>query len=124
MRFGRQFRVLVVASDYEQSVAYYRDTLGLSLSHDWDRPGGRGSVFHAGAGMIEVLSEESPGSPGPPTTTAVVIEVDDTRASYEEIIARGGAASEPVVAPWGHKFFRSEGPDRLWLIFFEEIGGH
>lgn len=121
MQFGHQFRFLVVAADYERSVAYYRDTLGLSLSHNWDRPSGRGSVFRCGPGMIEVLTGE--GAPGPPGTTAMVIEVADTQASCREIIARGGRATEPERMPWGHRLFRSDDADGVPLLFIEEIPG-
>lgn len=122
MRFGQQFRIAVSPSDYDQSVGFYRDVMGLGLFRSWDRPDGRGSVFQAGNGLIEIVSGE--GSREAPGFFGAVVEVEDAEAAYRELVARGGQASKPVLAPWGHLLFEVEAPDGLRLIFFQEIGEH
>ncbi len=121
MEFGKQFRLLMSASDYDQSVAFYRDTMGLSLFRSWDRPSGRGSVFQMGPGLIEIVTGE--GSKQSPGFSGAVIAVNDVQAAYEEIVARGAKATEPLTAPWGHRMFTVNAPDGLELIFIQEPDG-
>ena len=121
MEVGNQFRLLMSASDYDQSVAFYRDTMGLSLFRSWDRPSGRGSVFHMGPGLIEVVTGE--GSKESPGFSGAVIAVNDVQAAYEEIVVRGADATEPLTAPWGHRMITVTAPDGLELIFIQEPSG-
>ena len=121
MRFSEQFRVLIRPSNYDESVAFYRDTLGLSVFRSWDDAHGRGTVFQAGSGLIEV--ELGRGTSGTPGFKGVVIQVDDADEVYQEVLARGAPATEPVTAPWGHRLFHANAPDGLRLIFFQEVQG-
>ena len=51
----RQFRVVVKARDFERTCRFYGETLALPRLQSWDREGGRGALFQAGAGAVEVL---------------------------------------------------------------------
>ncbi|MBI1886199.1 MAG: VOC family protein [Chloroflexi bacterium] len=119
MRFREQFRALVTSSDYDRSVAFYRDTLGLDTLTSWDDPHGRGTVFRAANGLIEVLTGQ--GSLETPGLGALVIQVEDADEAYRELVARGASASETASAPWGHRLFYVNAPDGVRLVFFQEL---
>ena len=125
----RQFRCVFNAKDYEASVTFYRDGLGLEVVSAWDRgPGDRGTLFRAATGIIEVVSRS--GLPGPdaasrqvaPQGVSVMIEIDDVEAFHSHCQAKGLPIDEPLKdLPWGHRRFSLTDPDGLRLQFFSEI---
>lgn len=118
MEFTNQFRLLMTASDYDESVTFYRDTMGLKVFRSWDRPTGRGSVFHIGPGLIEIVTGE--GGHSSPGFSGAVVAVADVQAAYAELASRGANPTEPVTAPWGHRMFTVVAPDGLELLYIEE----
>ncbi len=52
-----QFRFAYFTSEFEATVAFYRDALGLRVIESWDRnPEDRGVLFGAASGIIEILA--------------------------------------------------------------------
>jgi catechol 2,3-dioxygenase-like lactoylglutathione lyase family enzyme len=52
-----EFRFVFYARDYENTVGFYRDGLGLPIVGGWDRGiGDRGTLFSAAGGIIEAIS--------------------------------------------------------------------
>jgi catechol 2,3-dioxygenase-like lactoylglutathione lyase family enzyme len=51
----RQFRVVVKARDFDRTCRFYGDTLALPRLQSWDRDTGRGALYQAGSGAVEVL---------------------------------------------------------------------
>ena len=115
-----QFRWMFVAEDYQASVAFYRDGLGLPIDHDWDfGPNDRGTVFLAGSGMVEVLG----GLPGQayvrPQGPWMSIQVADVDAFFERVKKHGlKVVEEPKTYPWGQRIMKVEDPDGtlIWLF--------
>lgn len=61
MSRGR-FRFSYFTLDYDATVAFYRDDLGLPVVESWDRnPENRGMVFGAASGLGEVLKRPESG---------------------------------------------------------------
>lgn len=117
---GGQFRFMFTARNYAAAVAFYRDDLGLPLDHDWDYgPGDAGSVFHAGAGMIEIFSP-APGAEVPrPQGVSMLIQVEDVDAFYRRAQERGlKVLLEPTTFPWGQRVLRLEDPDGIVVALF------
>ena len=48
-------RVIISARDYDETLAFYGKTLGFPIAESWDDPDGRGTIFRAADGMIEVF---------------------------------------------------------------------
>lgn len=115
-----QFRVMYVAKDYAAEVAFYRDGLGLPVDHDWNfGPTDCGTVFKAGAGLLEVLG----GLPGltyaVPQGLWVSMQVEDVDAFYERAIAKGLKILEtPTTYPWGQRILKIADPEGVvvWLF--------
>jgi len=123
MRFEGEFRVIVEALDFEETVAFYRDTLGLEQVDAWDRPEGKGALLRAGGGVIEVVDRlpRLPDRGGAPVArdARLVIQVDDVDAAHRELadakvrILRGLASQS-----WGHRTLTFLGPDGLPISLF------
>ncbi len=118
-----QFRFMFTARDYAASVAFYRDDLGLPLDHDWDYgPGDAGSVFHAGAGMIEIFSAAPGVEVARPQGVSMLIQVDDVDAFYRRAQERGlKVLLEPTTFPWGQRVLRLEDPDGIIVALFTPV---
>ena len=118
-----QFRFMFTARDYAASVAFYRDDLGLPLDHDWDYgPGDAGSVFHAGAGMIEIFSAAPGVEVARPQGVSMLIQVDDVDAFYRHAQERGlKVLLEPTTFPWGQRVLRLEDPDGIIVALFTPV---
>ncbi len=121
---GGEFRFVFYPTDYERSVEFYRDELGLRLSGGWDRgPGDRGALIQAAGGIVEIM--EGPGDPhapheaGPPHGSWIAIEVDDVDAAFDQVRARRIRIDEELEdKPWGHRSFAVRDPDGLLVVFF------
>ena len=87
-------RVLLRPADYERSLQFYRDDIGLAIAREY----GAGTVFYAGQSLIELANHGTAG----PSAGALWLQVRDVYATQTELEGRGvaiarGAAEEP----WG-----------------------
>jgi catechol 2,3-dioxygenase-like lactoylglutathione lyase family enzyme len=123
-----QFRFCYFTPKYEETVAFYRDGLELTLIESWDRHrDDRGSLFKAADGIVEVIIK--PVGPSdhlwddrPPQGACMVIEVDDVAEQYRRAVAN----KLPIVQPltdqsWGHRSFCVREPNGLTLYLFSEL---
>jgi catechol 2,3-dioxygenase-like lactoylglutathione lyase family enzyme len=139
---ARELRVAVTVEDYQAAVRFYRDALGLPVIESWDEGHDRrGMVLAAGRATLELLSTaqtdlvdqiEVPGPdpgtggpdrarPGPPVRLA--IEVDDSAAAAESLLAGGAERlGGPLTTPWRHRNVRLRAPDGMQLTLFTVLG--
>jgi catechol 2,3-dioxygenase-like lactoylglutathione lyase family enzyme len=121
-----ELRVALTAEDYDRTLAFYRDVLGLPLLETWDEAGGRGAVLDAGRATLEVLSASHADlvdriETGEPIGTRVrlALEVDDSAETAEKLVAAGAElVGGPVVTPWAHRNVRLRDPDGMQLTLF------
>jgi catechol 2,3-dioxygenase-like lactoylglutathione lyase family enzyme len=127
---AREFRCCFYAADYEGTLAFYRDGLGLGVLGSWDRaPDDRGTLFAAASGVIEVLAlpRQRPlagvSDTRPPQGVGLVIEVDDVAAWYRRAVEQGLPISEELVdQKWGHRSFQLTDPAGVGLYVFSKLG--
>ena len=113
-----QSRVLYRPIDYERSVAFYRDVLGLHVYREW----GSGTVFFLGGGLLEISR-----SAGPVTEDKLSfwLQVRDVDAEFARLAAAGVEVVEaPVDEPWGLREARLRDPDGLLLVVVEIPPSH
>ena len=53
-------RMLIRPADYQRSLRFYRDELGLAIARDY----GAGTVFYAGQSLIELAGHGAPSAGG------------------------------------------------------------
>ena len=105
-------RILLRPVDWDRSVTFYRDVLGLAVYREF--PGG--VVFFLGGGFLEV-SGRSP-SPAEPNLQ-LWLQVRDVDAAYQRLGGAGAAVLQaPKDEPWGLRECWISDPDgvRIGLI--------
>ncbi|SHL49850.1 hypothetical protein SAMN05443637_13229 [Pseudonocardia thermophila] len=109
-------RVLLRPADYERSVAFYRDVLGLAIAREF--PGG--TVFFLGNGLLEVSGHGH--EPGPPSPGALWLQVRDLAAAQEQV--KQYVVREPRLEPWGLYEMWIADPEGTRIVLVEVPPGH
>lgn len=114
-------RILLRPKDYDATLAFYRDTLGLAVARDY----GAGIVFFAGQSLIEIAghgrSDDRPATfPG-----ALWLQVRDVYAAQTDLEGRGASITrEARQEPWGLHEMHVAAPDGVTLIFVQIPADH
>lgn len=109
-------RVLFRPADYERSLAFYRDDIGLAVAREY----GSGTVFYAGQSLIELAGHGGSAAGLPPFPGALWLQVRDVYATQAELEHRGvGIARAAAEEPWGLHEMHVEDPDGVTLIFVQ-----
>lgn len=119
-------RVLLRPADFEASLRFYEEVVGLCRSREFGDTPRRGVVFFLGGAELE-LTETPPGeSPGPrPSGVRLWLRVADSRAVCEELAGRGAPLlAEPERKPWGLVEGSVADPDGLELVVVEVPADH
>lgn len=109
-------RVLFRPADYERSLAFYRDDIGLAVAREY----GSGTVFHAGQSLIELAGHGTPPVGAPPFRGALWLQVRDVYATQAELEQRGVTIARAAAEePWGLHEMHVADPDGVTLIFVQ-----
>ena len=129
----RQFRVVIRAKNFDRTCRFYGESLALPRLQNWDREDGRGALFQAGAGVIEVLGrpaaedddivDETYEYQGPQHKMSLVMVVPSAEQAYAECHFRdknipGGLRKDDD----GALMFETHDPDGIKVAFKEPIG--
>ncbi|WP_264001819.1 VOC family protein, partial [Mycolicibacterium gadium] len=107
-------RMLLRPADYERSLDFYRDALGLAIAREY----GGGTVFYAGQSLIELAGHGAPANAQGPFPGALWLQVRDLYATQQELTSRGvEIAREARREPWGLHEMHVNDPDGITLIF-------
>jgi len=107
-------RMLLRPADYQRSLRFYRDEIGLAIFRDY----GAGTVFYAGQSLLELTGFGSQDHSGGPFPGALWLQVRDVRAAQAELESRGVAiARKARQEPWGLHEMHVTDPDGIALIF-------
>ena len=121
-------RVVLTVRDFDETVVFYRDALGLEQLADWSGDDGRVILLDAGQATLELFDERQAESVDRieagrrvSGTVRLAFEVDDLDGTAQRLVAAGGKAeAEPVVPPWGGRNARLRTPDGMQLTLFNE----
>jgi catechol 2,3-dioxygenase-like lactoylglutathione lyase family enzyme len=109
-------RMLIRPADYQRSLRFYRDELGLAIARDY----GAGTVFYAGQSLIELAGHGGPNAGG-----TMWLQVRDVYAAEAELKSRGVAITrEAREEPWGLHELHVTDPDGVLLIFVQVPENH
>jgi catechol 2,3-dioxygenase-like lactoylglutathione lyase family enzyme len=116
----RFHHVLIAPRDFEGSLAFYRDTLGWSVSESWGGNGeDRGAILSGGA-MKVVLTESGVGEPFEPSKAYVLLDIHDLDKRYASLPKGTHVVVEPRETKWGTRWFVVRDPDGN-LLAFEQV---
>jgi catechol 2,3-dioxygenase-like lactoylglutathione lyase family enzyme len=108
-------RVLFRPADYQRSLIFYRDAIGLAIAREY----GVGTVFYAGQSLIELAGHGTPAEPGT-FPGALWLQVRDVYATQAELESRSvPIAREAQREPWGLHEMHVTDPDGVKLIFVQ-----
>ena len=121
-------RVVLTVPDFDEALAFYRDSLGLEQLADWSGEDGRVILLDVGHATIELFDERQADSvdrieAGKRVSGQVrlALEVDDLDGTAQRLIAAGAVVeAQPVVPPWGGRNAWLRTPDGMQLTLFSE----
>ncbi len=115
-------RVLVRPTDFERSLRFYSEILGLHVYREWGSGAGRGVVFFLGGGFLEL----SGASPMPTSgNVGLWLQVRDVDAVERELKEAGAEIVEgPANKPWGLREMTVQDPDGLRIVIVEVPENH
>lgn len=125
-----QMRLVVEAADYDEAVAFYRDSLGLheELSVAGDG-GAKVIILDAGRATLELINptqkhfiDEVEVGRQVSRKIRVAFQVSDVGSETERLVDSGAdLIAEPVETPWRSRNSRLEAPAGLQITLFEEL---
>jgi lactoylglutathione lyase len=126
-----ELRLVVTAPDYDEALRFYRDVLGLDEREAYSLPEGRVTILEAGRATLELTDpghaayiDEVEVGRRVAGRVRVAFEVGDSEAATAELAAAGATViARPRRTPWNSLNARLEGPARLQLTLFQELGG-
>jgi predicted enzyme related to lactoylglutathione lyase len=120
---------ILAVSDFERSLGFYRDVLGLEVEALYDDP--PYATLTAAGARLSLAEQGHPAEDRPGVTmtapddasqanVVIVLEVPDARAVYAELGNRGARfLAEPFEPPWGGCRFFCVDPDG-YLVEIEQ----
>jgi catechol 2,3-dioxygenase-like lactoylglutathione lyase family enzyme len=115
-------RFMLHPRDYDRSVGFYRDVLGLHPMREFGTGDSRGVVFFLGGGYLEITDRHVD---PPAASTELWLQVRDVRRAERQLRDAGVTVIEsPVRKPWGLIELRVSDPDGLVLILVEVPPDH
>ena len=124
-----ELRVALTSRDYERSIKFYCEGLGIEPAAIWNNDGGRALILDLGHATLELFDE----------TQAQVIDqleagrrisgqirfalqVPDLKAALERLLAHGAIlVHPPILTPWGDYNVRLQDPDGMQITLFQVL---
>ena len=123
-----EFRFAFFARDFQKSVDFYQNMLGMELVGGWDREDGKGALLSAGGTSVIEIYGAADGKTydGPsPVALNLALRVENATAVdkfYERLAGLGAEKIEsPQNHPWGHRSFVICDPDGIPIHIYCEL---
>ena len=124
-----ELRVALTTSDYERSVKFYCDGLGLEPAASWNNDGGRALILDMGKATLELFDEKQAevidqleAERRISGQIRFALQVPDLKAAMERLLARGATlVHPPVIRPWGDFNVRLQDPDGMQITLFQVL---
>ncbi|MBF6172843.1 VOC family protein [Nocardia blacklockiae] len=114
-------RVILRPANYERTLAFYRDGLGLAIAREY--PGG--TVFYAGQSLIEVAAHGRRADAPTGFAGALWLQVRDAEEAAATLVAREIALDrKPVREPWGLIEMWVRDPDGVPIVLVQVPPDH
>ncbi|MCU1455277.1 MAG: Glyoxalase/bleomycin resistance protein/dioxygenase [Acidimicrobiales bacterium] len=117
-------RLLVRTQDFERSLHFWRDLIGLRVYREYGVDGEvTGVVLFCGGGFLE-LTAAAPGEAQGLAGGALWLQVPDVAAEVDRLQALGVPVDDPQRMPWGLVEAWAVDPNGLRIVFVEVPEGH
>ena len=127
-----ELRVALTTSDYERSVKFYCDGLGLEPAQFWNNGQGRALIINMGSATLEIFDETQAQTIDQIETGQRIsgqirfaLQVPDLKAAMDRLLAHGATlVHPPIITPWGDHNVRLQDPDGMQITLFQGPDDH
>lgn len=122
-----ELRVALTASDYERSMKFYCDGLGIEPSALWSNGGGRALILDMGKATLELFDEIQAATVDQIEAEQRIsgqirfaLQVPDLKVAMERLLDHGATlVHPPIITPWGDYNVRLQDPDGMQITLFQ-----
>lgn len=122
----KEFRIALTVTDWEKSIQFFKEGLGLQPEEFWNDKG-RGQLFLVGNGALEVFDPDYAAfvddvEVGSRVSEKIrfAFEVTDLRETLQNALKNGATmVHEPVSTPWKDLNARIESPDGVQITLYQ-----
>jgi len=125
-----ELRIALTVRDYERSVKFYCDGLGIEPAAIWNNGAGHALILDMGKATLEVFDEAQAETidqleAGQRVSGQIrfALQVPDLKPAMERLLAHGATlVHPPVLTPWGDYNVRLQDPDGMQITLFQVSG--
>ena len=122
-----ELRIALTAKDYERSVKFYCEGLGLEPAAIWNNGEGHALMLEMGKATLEVFDEAQADTIDQLEAAKRIsgqirfaLQVPDLKIAMERLLAHGATlVHPPVTTPWGDYNVRLQDPDGMQITLFQ-----
>ena len=122
-----ELRIALTAKDYERSVKFYSEGLGLEPAAIWNNGEGHALMLEMGKATLEVFDEAQAETIDQLEAEKRIsgqirfaLQVPDLKIAMERLLAHGATlVHPPVTTPWGDYNVRLQDPDGMQITLFQ-----
>ena len=122
-----ELRVALTVRDFERSVKFYCEGLGIEPAAIWNNDGGQALMLSMGNATLEVFDERQAEvidqlEVGKRVSGQIrfALRVPDLKSALERLLAHGATlVHPPVMTPWGDFNVRLQDPDGMQITLFQ-----
>jgi methylmalonyl-CoA/ethylmalonyl-CoA epimerase len=126
-----ELRIALTVDNFDEALAFYRDTLGLEQLADWSGENGRVILLGGGRATLELFDERQAAyvdgieaGRRVSGTVRLALEVPNSDESAQRAVDAGATrVADPVDTPWGDRNARIQAPDGMQLTLFSAQTG-
>jgi len=124
-----ELRIALTTTDYERSVKFYCDGLGIEPAAIWNNDGGQALMLTMGSATLEIFDEAQAQTidqleAGQRVSGQIrfALQVPDLMGAMERLLAHGATLVHPPVStPWGDHNVRLQDPDGMQITLFQVL---
>lgn len=122
-----ELRVALTVRDYERSIKFYCEGLGIEPSAIWNNDGGKALMLEMGKATLELFDERQAEvidrlEAGKRVSGQIrfALQVPDLHSAMNRLLDHGATlVHPPVTTPWGDHNVRLQDPDGLQITLFQ-----